>query len=182
MMSAKYATLLVAALGIMIAPRSGIPSEAAPEGPMVRLTLYRAGCTVIKGETIDLIVEIANVGQAPVKIVDDVALERLVRPPKGLEPEVAKSRKSPAPSGQGDLHLKLICSVPPGNQARAIMPRNNGRLDRGHVVVIPRGESSLIRVPLPPDAFEVGSCNITAVIVEGRNALKTLEIECVGQN
>lgn len=163
---------VIVGLSLAIASNSGATS------PMVRLVLYTPACTISKGETVDLIVEVSNGGKEVVKCSDYVSLERIVEEsPNGVHREATKVEHIDPEGVPGEIHLKITCSVPPGCEEKAIAPRNTNGSTRPLREVLPNS-SIFIKVPMPSDAFELGTCNLSVATLDRVASSNALRIQC----
>ena len=151
---------------VSLAPGAEGPAArpTAPPSP-TGLAVYSQATVISRGELIDVVIEVANTSPQPLRVSDCVGLERRVAPLPGqaAPPDQARRQK---PDVDGVWNPVLVCGVPAGSPDLFIAPRG-----RGPITVVARevkaGESLLLKVELPADAFEVGSCTLTAELSDG---------------
>ena len=151
-----------AILGIMwVLSTHVIFSEVAPiplHPASFQLTVYFPTTLLTKGDTMNVVVEILNLGKENLKISELVELDQIITPKPGEkdEPKYVDTfgEKDPA----DELHLRMECILPADTQRRRFLTQRPGRYSlRLHEVSA--NESLFIKVVLPQDAFEEGICS-----------------------
>ena len=125
----------------------------------------------------DVIVEVMNSGEGAIDVSDNYEFTRVVDGPRGVA-----DRTASRPSAR--LRVVIECHVPEGSKQRFLRPRRRGPVSH-RTLSVASGESVLLKVELPTDAFEQGECALVAVLKDGPNEIarsRPIPIQClVGQ-
>lgn len=171
----KLAIVVFAILGLGVDNAPDLKQQPS----MVRLILYTPACAIVEGDTIDVIVEVQNTGGDRIDVSDNVELERIVELAAGSAPksEPDAANRAHARFRAGEWHLKMSCFVPSGSKEKFIIARVSARTT--HLREVAPSGSVFIKVPLPKDAFERGSCKLLAATVDGTIHSQVVKIESV---
>jgi hypothetical protein len=169
------AVIIIASIGIWL--RAADAPPAPPTAPL-RLVLYAPTFNITQGDVLDVVVEVYNTGKTPIKVPDGVNLE-LVRAPRpdGIKEAKDIEQRLEEADEPGFFHVKLYCAIPHEDAKWFIAPRDANK-SRPEPHLIAPGESALIKVELPNDAFGKGTCTLHASSQKGDVKSIPLKIEC----
>lgn len=168
------ATLLCACVFNNAEERVG-QAEARPPAELV---VYARDAQLVRGQTTDVIVEITNRSADALSVPGYVGLDRVAEVKPG--PKAAPNYIDRMPGEHKGIAVGVRCLVPPGARDKFIAPRRHRNL-RVRTHEIRPGESLLLKVELPADAFELGECRLVAYMVDGDNEVaksKPATIRC----